>query len=584
MSGNSRFVACWLILLLAGLIRAEDVIDSPMYQMPALPGPKVEQVFPAEAVPLWLKALERPEIELRIQAAEAIARARRQGVNNLETTIAPLQAALNRSDQPASVRVALAKALVTLDARQTADSLFQQIQPGNVELRDVIEPALARWDYQPMRAVWLARLRDPSAPAGRVTLAIRGLATVGEMQALEPLRRLVFSDRVAGPIRWEAAAALGRLQPNGLEKDAESLLVDGSPRGKVARLAAARLLQHHQGGEAIRVLGRMTGDLEPAVVALVARRLLDIDSRLLLPYLDSLLTNLDAQARSIAVEALLKQPTEKHIRLLADRLDDDHMDVRIKARQALRTLAAKKELREPVLREATRMLSGESWRGLEQAAILLTQLDHKPAAPRLVELLVFDRPEVFITAAWGLRKLAVPAALPAVVQYIQAEKGNKISRKNAPINLIDHQISQLNQFIGQQKYQAADSLLRQQLPPRGQQPPLPESRAAAVWALGILHEGKPDPALAKTLEERLNDYRSIPPEFPQVRLMSAITLARMQARETLTSIRKYYHGKPANDLVNNACGWAIARLTGEAMPPPETIRRVQTEWFLVPAR
>jgi HEAT repeat protein len=581
---NSRFVACSLILLLAGLIRAEDVIDSPMYQMPALPGPKVEQVFPAEAVPLWLKALDRPEIELRIQAAEAIARARRQGVINLETTIAPLQAALNRSDQPASVRVALAKALVTLDARQTADSLFQQIQPGNVELRGVIEPALARWNYQPMRAVWLARLRDPSTPAGRLTLAIRGLATVGEMQALEPLHGLVFSDRVAGPIRWEAAAALGRLQPKGLEKDAEGLLVDGSPRGKVARLAAARLLQHHQGGEAIRVLGRMTGDPEPAVVALAARRLLDLDSRLLVPYLDSLLTNLDAEVRSIAVAALLKQPTEKHIRLLADRLDDDHMDVRIKARRALQSLAAKKELREGVLREATRMLSSESWRGLEQAAILLTQLDHKPAAPRLVELLVFDRPEVFITAAWGLRKLAIPATLPAVVQYIQAEKGNKISRKNAPINLIDHQISQLNQFIGQQKYQAADSLLRQQLPPRGQQPPLPESRAAAVWALGILHEGKPDPALAKILEERLNDYRSIPPEFPQVRLMSAITLARMEVREALTSIRKYYHGKPANDLVNNACGWAIARLTGEAMPPPETVRRVQTEWFLVPAR
>jgi HEAT repeat protein len=473
---------------------------------------------------------------------------------------------------------------VTLDARQTAASLFQQLQPGNIELRGVIEPALARWDYPPMRAVWLERLRDPSTPAGRRTLAIRGLATVGEMQALEPLRGLVFSNRIADPIRLEAAAALGRLQPQGLEKDAHGLLVDGSPRGKVARLAAARLLQHHQGGEAIPILARMTGDPEPAVVALAARRLLDLDSKLLVPYLDSLLTNPDAQVRSIAVEALLKQPTEKHIRLLADRLEDDHVDVRIQARRGLQTLAANKELREGVLREATRMLSGESWRGLEQAAILLPQLDHKPAATRLVELLVFDRPEVFITAAWGLRKLAIPATLPAVVQYIQAEKGNKIARKNAPIDWIDHQISQLNQFIGQQQYQAADSLLRQQLPPRGQQPALPESRAAAVWALGILHKGKPDPALAKILEERLNDYRSIPPEFPQVRLMSAITLARMEAREALTSIRKYYHGKPADDPVNNACGWAIARLTGEAMPPPETVRRLQTEWFLVPAR
>ena len=49
------------------------------------------------------------------------------------------------------------------------------------------------------------------------------------------------------------------------------------------------------------------------------------------------------------------------------------------------------------------MLATPRWRALEQATILLAVLDHKPAAPRLVDLLRFERPEVFVAAAWGLR-------------------------------------------------------------------------------------------------------------------------------------------------------------------------------------
>src|SRR5262249_25892909 len=157
-----------------------------------------------------------------------------------------------------------------------------------------------------------------------------------------------------------------------------------------------------------------------------------------------------------------------------------------------------KEWQATVIAEGTRLLGMQGWRGLEQSALLLAQLDHKPAARRLVELLTADRPEVFITAAWGLRKLAVAETLPDALRHVEA------TRKLSEVSRFDHQISQLNQFLGQQKYAPADALLRQFIPHR-MGPQIDESRAAAVWALGLIHEGKTDPALVRDLEARLND-------------------------------------------------------------------------------
>ena len=107
-------------------------------------------------------------------------------------------------------------------------------------------------------------------------------------------------------------------------------------------------------------------------------------------------------------------------------------------------MAAVEELRQPIIEEALRRLASQDWRGQEQAAILLTQLQHRPAAARMVQLLTADRPEVFVTVAWGLRKLAVADTLPAVTKYVRDEferlkKSNPLpGRKTVPGELISH--------------------------------------------------------------------------------------------------------------------------------------------------
>jgi len=575
----------WLspcLLLAAGPY--DKAIDVPMYRLPDLPVPRVEFIFPKGAKALWLRALERPEADLRCKAAHAIALAHRDGVKGFETTIGPLLAVFDRADAPPTVRLAVAEALIALEAREAADSLFRQAQSGDSDLRERVEPVLARWDHRPARAVWLARLREPSTPQRNLVLAIRGLSAVREEQAAERLRAIVLGERIAGPIRLEAARALGTLRMSGLESEAERLASDASPRGLVARLLAAALLRRHRGAEAIRLLQRLAQDPEPTVAANAVARLLEIDPELLVPTVELLLSSPDAKLRSFGIDVLRRRPSEKHVRLLTGQLDDTDSEARLRARRYLRELAGEKEWRNPILTEATALLKTRQWRGLEQATILLTQLDRKPAAARLVELLSFERPEVSLSAAWGLRKLAVPETLPGVAAYVENQLKRPPDPQGSLAGIRDHVLSQLNQFLGQQTYRPADALLRRFIPKNMNARTGPESRAAALWALGLIHEGRTVDSLAVAAEARLHDTNSMPPEDLRVRRMSALLLGRLKAKKAVDSLRQYYTVRePSDDTVSNACGWALEQITGEVVPPPKTVRKARHNWFLVPA-
>jgi HEAT repeat protein len=579
-----------LLCLTPGLVGADDVIDSPMYQNPALYSPRIERVL-VDSKDLWLKALERPEAEMCCRAADAIARGHRVGLKGLETTVPRLRAVLARPSLHPSARLAIVRALVSLDARDAAPELFRLAQEGDADLRVVIEPALARWDYRPARAAWLARLREPQPAVPALLLAIRALGTTREAQAADKLAEFVTSDRVAAAIRLEAAKALGSLRTEGLEKEAARLAEDSSAQAETAHLAAATLLHSHHSPEAVRILQRLSLDPEPTVAARAVGRLLEIDVKHVAAALDRLRASPDAGLRMLAVEFLTRVPDAAHVRLLADRLDDTDPEVRRKARKSLKELATAKGLRDPVLEGASRFLTADGWRGQEQAAILLAQLDHKPAAGRLAELLRAERWEVFLTAAWGLRLLEVPETLPAVTTYVQEQQRRVragAAKPSPALVYYDHQLSQLNQLLGRRKYPPADVVLRQFVPrPAGVGLAWPECRASAVWALGQLHEGKPDSELVAAVEARLND--SIPavnraPENHMVRRMAAVTLGLMNAKSALPSLRRHHDvSKLSLDPVSNACGWAIERLTGEVFPRPgPVVRRVVIGGFLTP--
>jgi len=604
-------------LLVLGIqlsIRAEDEsLDSLMYHDPELPKAKIVRAFPPDLFRDWLVALHRPEADYQCRAALTIVLAHQEGMKGLERTIPSLLEILEQPNRHPLARLAAARSLVELDARQAAEPLLRQAKAGDHELRDLIEPALAGWKYKPAREMWLERLgqaerREPGAKDanhadsrfeeseravlisdnGDFVLALRGLAALQESEAAPRLAKLVDSDQVSWPIRLEAVRALGVIRTSGSEPQARRLLASHPPRVQTGvggvtsadaspRLAAVWLLGHHQGDEAVKLLQGLARDPEPAIVFVALQSLLEIDSKLALPALESVLANPDAKVRALGVETLYREPTIERLRLLADKLDDPHPDVRIKSRQSLQNLASKSQFRNEVIQQGVRILAGQDWRGQEQATILLARLDHKPAAKRIAELLKSEHSEVMVATGWGLRRLAVPETLPAALAHFRSIQGNV--NVPMPIGKIteawDWQLSHLAQFMGQSRYRAAEADLRKPVP-RWKNPFKggAETRAACAWSLGFLHEGKSDAELARMLEERLLDVGRpmIPPEDSRLRWMCAITLGRMKSKEMLASLRRFQAtATPTIDPVAHACSWAIEQITGERAPPGGTV-------------
>ena len=110
----------------------------------------------------------------------------------------------------------------------------------------------------------------------------------------------------------------------------------------------------------------------------------------------------------------------------------------------------------------------------------------------------------------------------------------------------------------------------------------PESRAAAIWALGLIHQKAPPADLVEELIGRVTDENVFEPEDENVRRMSAIALGRMKAPEAVSAVRKYYPRKLSLDPFMNACGWALQEIAGEPLPRSGTVDVFQTGWFLEP--
>ena len=164
---------------------------------------------------------------------------------------------------------------------------------------------------------------------------------------------------------------------------------------------------------------KLGGDDNPAAAAVALTRLVEIDIKLLLPLLPTLLTSPDAAVRGFGVEALFRLPNDDRIQQLGDRLADPNPDVRSRARRrALRELASQSELHR-VGNPGRRPPHWPVATGAEeQGAVLLGQLDHKPACKRMLELLSVQRPKALIAAAWGLRQVAVESTLPEVLDFV----------------------------------------------------------------------------------------------------------------------------------------------------------------------
>jgi hypothetical protein len=561
----------------------EFSVDLVMFHDPQLVLGESALIVPKAFKELWLKALSREDTELQRLAVDSFKLAQDRGMKDLEDTHARLADLLEVPNQDSAVRRAAVHTLIHLDARDYADLLAKTSKAHGLTTAMLVEPALARWKSDLMTDEWLSRINDPQnlASLASLILAIDGLGETEEVKAATSLMTIARNLRLPPNERIAAVRALSKMRAPGLVGLAQSLVDTKSQPTLLNRVMALELMKALDSQDAIALLKEFASHDSSAIQSGALQRLHAIDPRHVDDFAESAIKSKDAGVRTVGAETLIAQEHVKSIASLATLLDDVNPTLRSFVAKAMVRLARQPELHQEVITRATAVVNRDDWRGIEQATIVLVLLDHKPTGDRLVELLPNTRPEVMITTAWGLRRLALPQHLPAMLaraQFLEKETRSDDSAKF--ISGGETQLAQLFLAFGQMRYMEAESILIRYVP---KDPLLGEiSRAAAVWSLGWLHEGQAPAELTSTLIERISDTSSDVPEFDYVRWMCAISMGRMNSQSALATLRKF--ADEESGYVGRSCYWALERLTGETPPPPQGSSFTFIDWFLVPIR
>lgn len=571
------FVGSLLVTSASDVVAFDDHIDDVMYQDPQFPEYTTKVVYSDQLKPLWLEALQQPDAELQRMAAETIAHAHEWGLEGLEDTVPELRDILKRESLDPTVRRAVVNALVTLDAKESAAQLAALLDTATIAIAQLIEPALARWDFPPVRELWRQRLGDATTEQSRMQLAIACLGAVGDLESSSALHEIVKDTNALFPLRLAAARALSQIKGGNNVALARAM----SGESANAALLSVSLLLHSTSAEAIELLRQLARQDSTSVVHAALQSLYAIDPKLVLEFTEVAIGSRDANVRSVIYKGLVHKSDAPAILQLGPTLNDVNPNLRRYVTRSLLQLARDPDRRQTVIDVASDAISQADWRGIEQGLVLIGALDHEPAAPKLLELLAHKRPEVSVAAAWSLRKLAVKETLSAMLE--QAQRQTKVAEDHSYeakyYHALDLQLCQLFQAFGELNYREAEPLMRRYIPKLKL---LFDGRArpAAVWAIGKLNEGKVDEALASQLAERLADNMSMEPEIDPVRQMSAIAIGRMNAKSQIAVLNRFAIEAPSH--VGLACAWSLERMTGEAREFNFEQNISVSGWFLTP--
>ena len=542
------------------------------------------RVLAPEFKALWKSVLGSKDRELRRNALLSIGQAHEGGYDDFSDLADDVQATFNRDDLRPITRVDAARTLVILDARAAASDLMKRLNdPG---IRQIAEPAFARWDYEPAKSMWMKRLVQPDrVPRSQLILAIQCLGQAKSAGAKNECRKIAMSSRFDVGLRMAAARTLADLQPSGLEEAAQKLLARKKPASDLVGVA---LLRNHSGEAAEQILTAQLEHASPAVAAMAWQRLNNLNpARISTAVLVKTFVAKDARLRRLAVQNGSLRQDLPHEQLTAA-LDDHHPDVRRAARHALRDRERKavheadSKGTDAIHAAASKALaSGFSWRGLEQACLLAAEIDHDPAASRIAELLRHERTEVASAAAYSLKELAVEDVLPQMLAYASQLDRELTTPNQGNPKRVEVVQPHLFESFAEHNYRAAEPLLRKYVPKEDPRFGTWYSRMAAVWSLAYLHQETPDPGLVAQFKTRMMDWDSMPPETDEVILACALAFGVMKEESAIPQLRRLAKAMPKQPK-GRAAWWAIHQITGEPIPPKPRLEKSRSRWFLAP--
>ena len=563
--------------------------DWPMMSQPVVKIPPVTLNYSPRLVPLWIQALKGSESAVQRQAAQAIYRASFFKVSDLETTIPHLQAVLAKTEENRSTRLAIAHALIQLEAREAAPLFLKVAKEGDFELCMLVEPALAAWKDQPVRQLWQQRLNNSLTSQGLTLLAIRQLAAIQQQSVVPRLEEIVRDENMRIAYRVEAAKALAVLGQTPLIEQADTLLkLPGN--ALVDRLVGAWLLQQGkddlspaQQDQWFELLVGLAADEQTVVSRPALQALLALRPAYLVEQSDRWEQDADPQVRGAVAQAWLKtaQPQAAHLQKLVMFLNDAKRSVRVEMAAGIKELCAQEAMRTLLTELLSEELDREVtfWRSKEQAIILLVGMEHQPVAKQLAALLDDSEGEVFATAAWGLRKLKAVDQFPAMLR--RASEMEEILKETLPEDVaaedVNEQLGQIFQAFGEMKYTEAMPLLTRCCQKNGMTFPL---RSAAVWAVGMIKADDSEPELVKLFSQRILDEDIFNPEGQVVKQTCAIALGRMKSQDAVQLLLDKHNTQENTSRFKWACSWALNQINGHPILEMDEIKVAPGVWFL----
>ena len=248
-----RLLLCWLsiVCVTATSMRGEKIfaeeirIEFVMERDPAITPVPTVMMFSPKVLPLWLEALARPEAEMQRMAAETIADAHAFDLPDIEKAKPGLIKVVSADATNAAARFSAARTLIVMDAKDAAAVLFEASQKHGADLRQLVEPALAKWNHEPARKVWQKRLTTSGTRLRDLILAIRCVREVGDESSVESLLAIAHDPFRPLAARTEAVRSAGALKKSGLEANAQRFMSEKSP-SNFDRLCAVALLAQHR--------------------------------------------------------------------------------------------------------------------------------------------------------------------------------------------------------------------------------------------------------------------------------------------------------------------------------------------------
>lgn len=493
--------------------------------------------------------------QLQIVLDEAQHAMRHASSEQLEGREAALEAILQRpqlSTDNRQVRLALAGAAIALADAANADLLWQRFGQ-DAATQPLVERALTEWKSPQAIELWRERLQAPATSLHDLHLAAVGIGAVGNQQDGPALQSLLRSDRLPIPAKIVVARSLGQLMDHDLEKLASEFL---STHIAHRELLAAELLSKHTSPQASQILQTvLAADHQPARVvsyAAISRNYADLGRDLA----EQMLNQPDNNLRAQAVDVLNQHDDVQSLRLQAQRIVDRNYAVRTAVRSNLQQKAQIESLKPVVDEVIDEQLSGDDYRGIEQAILLSVDLGETRCCPAYLKLLEYPRPETSLLAAWALQELAhTPELMQGILEQSQSitERLQSSGQASFPEQLRQ---AFLFEALGRNRYQPALAALKLYIPKQNNISAV--CRASAIWAIGKIQEDSHDQKLASVLAQRMLDESIILPEDPLVQFTSTLALGWIKAPGSLEQFSK--PRTMLNDSLVKAAQWSIEQL------------------------